>query len=129
MRTSFVLELHGEWSEFAAGYNHSDLEIHDTVLIAAAFCMYNRYVDGLDTWQPRDASMYAQMGQHLAEHGYLKFHDDGAFALIRSRRQCCLRLRARSHRVLRKVHWPITRRLHRRIETAIQRQVQDSAAT
>jgi uncharacterized peroxidase-related enzyme len=50
----------------------SDLEIHDTVLIAAAFCMYNRYVDGLDTWQPRDATMYAQMGQHLAEHGYLK---------------------------------------------------------
>jgi uncharacterized peroxidase-related enzyme len=50
----------------------SDLEIHDTVLIAAAFCMYNRYVDGLDTWQPRDAGMYAQMGQHLVEHGYLK---------------------------------------------------------
>jgi uncharacterized peroxidase-related enzyme len=50
----------------------SDLEIHDTVLIAAAFCMYNRYVDGLDSWQPRDPGMYAQMGQHLAEHGYLK---------------------------------------------------------
>jgi len=50
----------------------SDLEIHDTVLIAAAFCMYNRYVDGLDTWQPRDTGMYAQMGQQLAEHGYLK---------------------------------------------------------
>jgi uncharacterized peroxidase-related enzyme len=50
----------------------SDVEIHDTVLIAAAFCMYNRYVDGLDTWQPRDSDMYAQMGQHLAEHGYLK---------------------------------------------------------
>ncbi len=50
----------------------SDVEIHDTVLIAAAFCMYNRYVDGLDTWQPRDTNMYAQMGQHLAEHGYLK---------------------------------------------------------
>jgi uncharacterized peroxidase-related enzyme len=48
----------------------SDLEIHDTVLIAAALCMYNRYVDGLDTWQPRDAGMYAQMGEHLAEHGY-----------------------------------------------------------
>ena len=48
----------------------SDMEIHDTVLIAAAFCMYNRYVDGLDTWQPRDADMYSQMGQHLAEHGY-----------------------------------------------------------
>ena len=50
----------------------TDLEIHDTVLIAAAFCMYNRYVDGLGTWQPHDESMYAEMGKHLAEHGYLK---------------------------------------------------------
>lgn len=48
----------------------TDLEIHDTVLIAAAFSMYNRYVDGLGTWQPRDESMYAEMGKHLAEHGY-----------------------------------------------------------
>jgi uncharacterized peroxidase-related enzyme len=48
----------------------TDHEIHDTVLIAAAFCMYNRYVDGLGTWQPTDESMYAQMGKHLAEHGY-----------------------------------------------------------
>jgi uncharacterized peroxidase-related enzyme len=50
----------------------TDLEIHDTVLIAAAFCMFNRYVDGLDTWQPRDAAMYSNMGEHLATHGYLK---------------------------------------------------------
>lgn len=50
----------------------TDMEIHDTVLIAAAFCMYNRYVDGLNTWQPRDAGMYAEMGKHLAEHGYLR---------------------------------------------------------
>lgn len=48
----------------------TDLEIHDTVLIAAAFCMYNRYVDGLATWQPHDSAMYASMGAHLAEHGY-----------------------------------------------------------
>ncbi len=48
----------------------TDLEIHDTVLIAAAFCMYNRYVDGLGTWQPTDPEMYAQMGKHLAEQGY-----------------------------------------------------------
>src|ERR1700733_142278 len=40
----------------------TDLEIHDTVLIAAAFCMYNRYVDGLGMWQPTDPEMYAQMG-------------------------------------------------------------------
>jgi uncharacterized peroxidase-related enzyme len=49
----------------------SDAEIHDTVLIAAAFCMYNRYVDGLATWQPEDQAMYASMGEHLAAHGYL----------------------------------------------------------
>ena len=50
----------------------TDLEIHDPVLIAAAFCMYNRYVDGLGTWQPQDQSMYAAMGQHLAQHGYMQ---------------------------------------------------------
>ena len=49
----------------------TDLEIHDTVLIAAAFCMYNRYVDGLATWQPRDPAMYSSLGEHLATHGYL----------------------------------------------------------
>jgi uncharacterized peroxidase-related enzyme len=48
----------------------TDVEIHDTVLIAAAFCMYNRYVDGLATWQPRDEHLYAQMGAHLAREGY-----------------------------------------------------------
>jgi uncharacterized peroxidase-related enzyme len=49
----------------------TDLEIHDTVLIAAAFCMYNRYVDGLATWQPQDPAMYRAMGEHLAHRGYL----------------------------------------------------------
>ena len=49
----------------------TDMEIHDTVLIAAAFSMYNRYVDGLATWQPQDPAMYASMGEHLATHGYL----------------------------------------------------------
>ena len=48
----------------------TDLDIHDTVLIAAAFCMYNRYVDGLATTQPRDPAMYAQMGRRMAEQGY-----------------------------------------------------------
>jgi uncharacterized peroxidase-related enzyme len=48
----------------------TDLDIHDTVLIAAAFCMYNRYVDGLATFQPRDPEMYQVMGKHLAENGY-----------------------------------------------------------
>ncbi len=47
-------------------------DIHDTVLIAAAFCMYNRYVDGLGTFAPpRGDSSYVQMGQMLAENGYI----------------------------------------------------------
>jgi len=48
----------------------TDMEIHDTVLIASAFSMYNRYVDGLATVQPSDPGMYEQMGKHLAEKGY-----------------------------------------------------------
>ena len=57
-------------AEAARKQGATDLEIHDTVLIAAAFSMYNRYVDGLGTWQPGNPEMYAQMGKHLAEEGY-----------------------------------------------------------
>jgi uncharacterized peroxidase-related enzyme len=49
----------------------SDVEIHDTVLIAAAFCMYNRYVDGLATWTPTDPAVYEQMAERMIDHGYL----------------------------------------------------------
>ena len=49
----------------------TDLEIHDTVLIAAAFCMYNRYVDGLDTVQPRDEAAYIERGKQVAREGYV----------------------------------------------------------
>ena len=48
----------------------SDREIHDTVLIAAAFCMFNRYVDGLATWAPKEDEAFMPMGQMLAERGY-----------------------------------------------------------
>jgi uncharacterized peroxidase-related enzyme len=48
----------------------TDKEIHDTVLIAAAFCMYNRYVDGLATWQPHDVEVYREIGQRVVNHGY-----------------------------------------------------------
>lgn len=48
----------------------TDREIHDTVLIAAAFCMFNRYVDGLATWSPDDPALYDEMGRRLAEVGY-----------------------------------------------------------
>jgi uncharacterized peroxidase-related enzyme len=50
----------------------TDLEIHDTVLIAAAFCMYNRYVDGLATVTPTDQGLYDQMGQRMAKEGYVR---------------------------------------------------------
>lgn len=47
-----------------------DKAIHDTVLTAAAFCMFNRYVDGLATWAPEEAEAYKQMGADLATRGY-----------------------------------------------------------
>ena len=50
----------------------TDLEIHDAVLIAAAFCMYNRYVDGLATLTPTDADVYDRMGERMAKQGYVR---------------------------------------------------------
>jgi alkylhydroperoxidase/carboxymuconolactone decarboxylase family protein YurZ len=50
----------------------TDLEIHDTVLIAAAFCMFNRYVDGLATFTPTDQRLYDEMGEQMAHVGYGK---------------------------------------------------------
>ena len=49
----------------------TDLEIHDTVLIAAAFCMFNRYVDGLATIAPVDSASYDVRAQKIVAGGYL----------------------------------------------------------
>jgi uncharacterized peroxidase-related enzyme len=54
----------------ARDHGATDREIHDTVLIAAAFCMYNRYVDGLGTWAPQPKEAYKEMGEMLANVGY-----------------------------------------------------------
>ena len=48
-----------------------DQAIHDTVLIAAMFCMYNRYVDGLGTIAPQAPALYKEMGADLAAKGYV----------------------------------------------------------
>jgi len=56
----------------ARGAGARDQEIHDTVLIAAAFCMYNRYVDGLGTWAPQANEAYKEMGERMAYVGYGK---------------------------------------------------------
>jgi uncharacterized peroxidase-related enzyme len=50
----------------------TDVEIHDAVLIAAAFCMFNRYVDGLATLTPTDLAVYDQMGRRMAQEGYIR---------------------------------------------------------
>ncbi len=57
--------------EAARNQGATDLEIHDTVLIAAAFCMYNRYVDGLGTDQPDDEALYRERGRNVARNGYV----------------------------------------------------------
>jgi uncharacterized peroxidase-related enzyme len=50
----------------------AEREIHDTVLIAAAFCMFNRYVDGLATWTPVGPEAYDEMGRRMANEGYVR---------------------------------------------------------
>ncbi len=48
----------------------TDLEIHDTVLIASLFCLYNRYVDGLATSKPSDPEFYTILGKRITTRGY-----------------------------------------------------------
>jgi uncharacterized peroxidase-related enzyme len=52
----------------------TDMEIHDTVLIAAAFCMFNRYVDGLGTWAPQEREFYIKRAKSRAEEGYANYN-------------------------------------------------------
>ena len=56
--------------ERAREHGATDFEIHDTILIAAAFCMFNRYVDGLATWAPEDPDFYRERAAIVAQKGY-----------------------------------------------------------
>ena len=56
--------------EAARNEGATDEDIHDTILIAAAFCMYNRYVDGLGTNLPAEKNEYIAMGKRMAQIGY-----------------------------------------------------------
>ena len=58
--------------ERARSEGATDKDIHDTVLIAAAFCMFNRYVDGLAANTPSDLSTYPPRARQVAERGYGK---------------------------------------------------------
>lgn len=62
-----------EQIEHARNAGATDREIHDTVLIAAAFCMFNRYVDGLGTWAPKDRQVYVDRAPRRAAEGYIDF--------------------------------------------------------
>ncbi len=62
--------VRGEDVEAARQAGANDQEIHDTVLIAAAFCMYNRYVDGLATTVPEDPARYAAAADNIVNKGY-----------------------------------------------------------
>jgi alkylhydroperoxidase family enzyme len=66
-----------EMVQAARSEGATDLEIHDTVLIAAAFCMFNRYVDGLATLPPDDPAEYQVMGRRTVEFGYLPMPPPG----------------------------------------------------
>jgi len=59
-----------EQIDLARGLGASDRDIHDTVLIAAAFCMFNRYVDGLAAITPNDLSTYPPRAKQIVEKGY-----------------------------------------------------------
>jgi uncharacterized peroxidase-related enzyme len=58
----------------AKGLGATDREIHDTVLISAAFCMFNRYVDGLGTFAPQDRMFYVNRAAARAEEGYANYN-------------------------------------------------------
>ncbi|WP_298301569.1 peroxidase-related enzyme [Hydrotalea sp.] len=57
--------------EKAKANGATDMELHDTVLIAALFSLYNRYVDGLASVTPTDPAFYQRLGIILRDKGYL----------------------------------------------------------
>lgn len=65
-----ALTVSDELIDTARAAGATDGDIHDTVLIAASFCLYNRYVDGLATLTPTDEAAYAAMGERMGTLGY-----------------------------------------------------------
>ena len=63
-------EVSGQAVESAKKEGASEMDVHDTVLIAAAFCMFNRYVDGLATEMPGDLGAFLKRGALIAKKGY-----------------------------------------------------------
>jgi len=72
-------EVSAEDIEIARDAGATDQELHDTVLIAATFCMYNRYVDGLGTEAPEEVEAYDDMGRQMAQEGYMREREGTSF--------------------------------------------------
>ena len=64
-------EVKPEDVELARQHGATDRDIHDTVLIAATFSMFNRYVDGLASFTPTDPKVYQEMGKRMSTLGYV----------------------------------------------------------
>lgn len=64
-------EVTSKMVEKAKKQGATDRELHDTVLIAALFCLYNRYVDGLNTVTPEEPGFYDRLAHVLVDKGYL----------------------------------------------------------
>jgi len=64
-----------DMAEKAKAAGATDRELHDTVLIAALFSLYNRYVDGLATVTPAEPAFYDRLGSILKDKGYLPSQD------------------------------------------------------
>jgi uncharacterized peroxidase-related enzyme len=58
--------------ETAKAAGAGEIEIHDTVLIAAAFCMFNRYVDGLGAFSPEGREGYVPSAKRIVAEGYIR---------------------------------------------------------
>lgn len=69
-------KVQAEDIEKARQQGATDKEIHDTVLIAAAFCMFNRYVDGLATVAPSDPDFYSTRAAQICANGYSQVNKD-----------------------------------------------------
>jgi uncharacterized peroxidase-related enzyme len=48
----------------------TDAELHGTVLIAALFSLYNRYVDGMATTMPDNDAYFDTLADRIVHHGY-----------------------------------------------------------
>ena len=64
------LELAAGDVEAAKAAGATDADVQLAVLIAAAFSMYNRMVDGFRAMTPPTTEVYRERAGQIAEHGY-----------------------------------------------------------